>query len=148
MNDLHDPAVREEIKRRIQNVRADSLRKWGKMTPDQMLWHLCEPIECALGTKPYGKMMSMPLPGGMIKWMLLNVPWIKGRTPTAPAFMATGRYDLEAERTRLLGLIDRMAATDVNSQAQQHPMFGNNPMAYQSKLQVKHLRYHLDQFGA
>jgi hypothetical protein len=147
VNSLHDPAVREELKTRIGKVTADCQRKWGTMTPDQMLWHLCEPIECALGAKPYGKMMSMPLPGPMIKWMLLNVPWIKGRTPTAPAFEAKGRYDLEAERKRLLGLLDRMAAADVNGQAQLHPMFGNNPMAYQSRLQAKHVRYHLEQFG-
>jgi hypothetical protein len=147
MKHLHDAAEREQLKARIRKISASSPRKWGKMTPDQMLWHCCEPIECAVGRKPYGKMMSMPLPGSWIRFMLLNVPWIKGRTPTAPAFQAKGSYDLEAERTRLLGLIDQLAALDITGQAPTHPMFGENSIAYQSKLQVKHIAYHLEQFS-
>ena len=38
MKHLHDAAEHEQIKARIRKVSASSPRKWGKMTPDQMLW--------------------------------------------------------------------------------------------------------------
>ena len=37
---LHDPAIRDAIRARLQTLRPDAPRKFGKMTVDQMLWHV------------------------------------------------------------------------------------------------------------
>lgn len=148
MRQLHNATERENIKARLGKLAPASQRKWGKMSPDQMLWHCAEPIEVALGKKPYGEMPPKPpMPAGMVRWLLLNVPWPKGRLPTAPMFIARQAYDFESQRTRLLGLIDELAARDPSGQAQLHPIFNENSIAYQSKLQAKHLNHHLEQFG-
>lgn len=148
MKQLHDPTDRSDIKARLGRLTPAAQRKWGKMTPDQMLWHCAEPLEAALGVKPYGEMPPKPpMPGSWAAWLLLHVPWPKGRLPTAPGFVAKGNYDFEAERKRLLALIDAMAARDPQSDAQFHPIFGANTIAYQTKLQAKHLTHHLEQFG-
>jgi hypothetical protein len=148
MSRIHDSSCRDEIKRRLMALTPSAQRRWGKMAPDQMLWHCAEPIEVALGKKPYGAMMPKPpLPAGMVRWLLLNMPWPKGKLPTAPSFVARDSYDFEAQRTRLLGLIDELAARGESEMAQRHPIFDQNTIHYQSKLQAKHLRHHLDQFG-
>ena len=148
MQRIHDPAVRDRIKARLKQLTPASPRKWGKMTPDQMLWHCAEPIEVALGKKPYGEMpKAPPMPAGMIRFLLLRMPWPKGKLPTAPAFLAKGSYDFEAQRKRLIGLVDELASRDPGGMAQHHPIFKENSIAYQSQLQAKHLNHHLTQFG-
>jgi len=37
---LHDPAVRDAIRARVEALRPDAPRKFGKMSIDQMLWHV------------------------------------------------------------------------------------------------------------
>jgi hypothetical protein len=148
MRRIHDTAVREDIKRRLNALTPTSPRRWGKMSPDQMLWHCAEPIEVALGKKPYGEMMPKPpIPAGVVRWLLLHMPWPKGKLPTAPSFVARQSYDFEAQRARLLGLIDELAARDESEQAALHPIFNENSIGYQSQLQAKHLTHHLEQFG-
>jgi hypothetical protein len=145
---IHDPQDREQIKSRLKALTPNSARRWGAMSPDQMLWHCSEPIEVVLGKKPYGEMMKAPpLPGAMLRFLLLHMPWPKGKLPTAPMFVAKQHYDFEEQRKRLLGLIDELATRDISGMAQRHPIFKENSIQYQSRLQAKHLTHHLDQFG-
>ncbi|MEA3244670.1 MAG: DinB family protein [Gemmatimonadota bacterium] len=149
MPDIHDSATREAIKRRIGTLRPDSERRWGRMTPDQMLWHCAEGIDAALGRVPYKAMMKPPpLPKSWIRALLIGMPWPKGKLQTAPQFVATERHDFDAQRSRLLAGLDQLAATDPRQAAQVHPIFGANTIGYQSRLAVKHLNHHLTQFGA
>ena len=46
---LHDPQHRAEILRRIRALQPDAARRWGKMSVAQMLWHVNEAMEGALG---------------------------------------------------------------------------------------------------
>jgi hypothetical protein len=148
MNRIHDPAVRDSLKVRIAKLTPAAARKWGKMTPDQMLWHCSEALEAAMGMKPYREMPPMPpLPKSWIRWLLLNGPWLKGRTPTAPQFVAKERYDLEKERARLLALVDQLGAKDPTTKAAPHPLLGDVTIEYQSRLHARHLNHHLEQFG-
>jgi hypothetical protein len=115
------------------------------MSVDQMLWHVSDALALALGelsvppTKP-------PLPRGLLKFMILNLPWGKN-APTMPQFVAKQSYDFEAERTRCLGLIDRAASMDLNSEWPTHPMLGRMSGSQVSRLHAKHLHHHLTQFG-
>ncbi len=148
MKEFHDNTDRDAFKARLAKLTPATPRKWGKMSPDQMLWHCAEAMDVALGNKPYGAMPPKPpLPGSWVAWLLLNVPWPKGKLPTAPMFVAKGSFDFEAERRRILALIDAIAARDPASDAQLHPIFGRNTIDYQSRLQAKHLNHHLEQFG-
>lgn len=118
------------------------------MSPDQMLWHCAEAMEVALGKKPYGEMMKVPpLPKAALRFLLLRLPWPKGKLDTAPQFVAHDNYNFDAERARVLALIDEIAAREPGSLAQPHPVLGEQTMAYQARLQAKHLNHHLTQFG-
>ena len=144
---LHDVAFHEAAKARIKSLRVDAPRQWGKMNVDQMFWHLNIVLENALGRHPI-KPANYPVPKGLMKFFVINVPWWKGKTPTAPEFVATQAYDLEAERSRLLKLIDEFVAKPIDGPWNDSPFAG--PMSGEdwTRLQGKHVDYHLQQFGA
>src|SRR5438045_4128838 len=84
MKTLVNDADRAEILARMERVRMDSPRRWGKMSSHQMVCHLADSFrgvmgEKALSVKPgnFGR--------GVVKWMALysGIPWPHG-TPTMP----------------------------------------------------------------
>ena len=42
---LHDSSFRESVQSRLKALRPDAERRWGKMTVDQMLWHVNSALE-------------------------------------------------------------------------------------------------------
>ncbi len=142
---LHDPAVRDSTRARIAKLSATSPRAWGRMTVDQMLWHCNEALEATLGRRS-PKPMAVPLPKAFLRFAIINLPWPKG-AKTYPDWVAGGRYDLEAERTRLLRLIDEVTAKSLDSSWPESPAAGRMSGKQWSQLQAKHLDHHLKQFG-
>jgi hypothetical protein len=143
---LHDPEVRISIEARVKALRPDAQRKWGGMSPDQMLWHVNQLLSFALGEGncPQQK-PAMPLP--LLRFFVLNVPWPTG-APTNPNALAKDSYDFDAERERLLALIGRFTSTPVDGPWPVDPSFGEVTGRFASKLQAKHLDYHLRQFNS
>lgn len=86
MRSLHDPSCRAQVIQRVQALRPDSPGRWGKMSVDQMLWHVSDALALALGelSVPPAK---PPLPRGLLKFMILNLPCGKN-APTMPQFVA------------------------------------------------------------
>lgn len=142
---LHDPQTRASIETRIQTLTPDAHGRWGKMTVDQMLWHCSQAIATSLGEIPT-QPMTVPLPKAAVKFIVLNLPWVKG-SPTAPDFLATTQYDFETERQRTLDLVSRFASRPLNSEWARHPAFGAMSGDEYSRLHAKHLNHHLTQFG-
>ena len=143
---LHDPAFRSSIEKRLDALRPDSPRRWGTMTTDQMLWHVNQFLESALGEGSMPAQKS-PLPLPLLRFMLLYMPWPKG-APTNRAAMAKGEHDFEVERERCRGLIDRFTSRALDGAWPVDPTFGAVSGTFASKLQAKHLDHHLRQFGA
>jgi hypothetical protein len=145
MASLHDPAHRSQLIARLNGLRPDSQRRWGKMTVDQMLWHVSDALALSLGEITVGS-EKPPLPKGLLKFIVLNLPWGKGG-PTHPAFVAKKNYDFVAERERCLRLIGEVASMDLNGGWPNHPAFGRMTGQQVSRLHAKHLNHHLTQFG-
>ncbi|HVX41845.1 MAG TPA: DUF1569 domain-containing protein [Gemmatimonadaceae bacterium] len=145
---LHDPAVRTAIRQRIASLRPDSVRRWGKMTVDQMLWHCNQGMGQALGTVP-SVPLKAPIPRSLMKIAVFNLPWPRG-APTAPELTAGDqRFDLESERARCLSLIDQVAARSMDSGGWgPSPAFGHMTGFEWSRLMAKHFDHHLRQFSA
>ena len=151
MASLHNAADREALKKRVQAVRADSSRKWGEMSADQMMWHLCQGIDMCMGKVDISNEKSpLPffMPAAFMRYMILEMPWIRGAPTMKVAKAEQKKYDLEAERARCLAAIDEFAARPLNGQWPQHPVLGDMSGEQYSRLQAKHLNHHLIQFGA
>lgn len=64
---LFDPRGLDAMLRRIESVRADSPRRFGKMDVAQMLVHCQQPLRAALGEMPWKRMLTGILFGRLAK---------------------------------------------------------------------------------
>lgn len=143
---LHDAAVRESIRARVNALQPDTPRAWGKMTADQMLRHCNLTLEGAMG-RTLAESLRIPLPNFVLKFMILRMPWPKG-APTHPDWVAGDRYDFQTERARCLSLINEFAQLSLDAHAwPPSPGFGKATGKEWSELQAKHLDHHLRQFN-
>jgi uncharacterized protein DUF1569 len=145
MPTLHDAQTRAALRQRLESLRPDSPRAWGKMSVDQMLHHVNLSLECALGRSTVAP-LALPLPKSIVKFLVLNVPWPKG-APTQPEWVVGDRHDFQAEHAKCLNLIDEFAAKPLTDDWPVHSTFGTVGSDYYTRLHAKHLDHHLKQFS-
>lgn len=113
-----------------------------------MFWHVSSGLEVALGTLSCEPGQDSIFTRTVLKRMVLYGPWPKGRIDTLKEITATDRYDTEAERQRLLELVEAFATRELEGPWPGHPLFGRMRGREQSHLHGRHLDYHLQQFGS
>jgi DinB family protein len=150
MKSLRDPETQKEIRERLQGIRPDSPRQWGRMTAHQMICHLTDSFLGVLGDRPLGP-APMPLPRKIVKFIALDLPvhWPHGVKTMPEIDQEAGgtrpvefAADLEALRFQL----DRFLA---NPRAIEpaHPIFGPMSQADWMRWAYLHMDHHLRQFG-
>lgn len=143
---LHDPQHKAEILRRLKTLSPNAARRWGKMSVSQMLWHVNEAMEGALG-RIQAEPMKVPLPRPLLKFLVLNVPWGKG-APTLKRWVPqSDNYDFASEQTRCLRLVGELASKPLDDIWADSPTLGRMTGNDVSRLHAKHLNHHLTQFG-
>jgi hypothetical protein len=146
MRILHEPSVRDSIRARLHTLSPNATQQWGKMSVDQMLFHCNQAMRAALGEYT-PKAQRVPMPKSLLKFMVLNLPWVKG-APTTAEFVACEQYSFDAERDRLLQLIDEFTTRSVDATSWgRSAAFGDMSGREWSRLQAKHLDHHLRQFN-
>jgi hypothetical protein len=151
MKNLFEPARLSEVKERVRQITTDSERKWGTMTPAQMLEHCARGMEMAMGdVRPSRKFIGRVL-GPIIKPLALgNDGPMRPNSPTVHELVVQEPAgDVTIARERLLELIDRFAAAGPKGcTTHPHAFFGRLTPEQWSILAYKHLDHHLRQFGA
>ena len=143
---LHDPQHGAQILRRLKALSPDAARRWGKMSVTQMLWHVNEAMEGALG-RIQAEPMKVPLPRPLLKFLVLNFPWGKG-APTLKRWVPkSDNYDFASEHARCLRLVGELASKPLDDAWPDSPTLGRMTGNEVSRLQAKHLNHHLTQFG-
>jgi hypothetical protein len=143
---LHDPAVYQSIRKRIESLRVDSPRQWGKMTIDQMLWHVNVSMREAVGEyKP--EIGPIPLPKWLMRWAVIHMPWGRG-VRTRPDMYAVSAHDFNAQKSETLALLDRIYSRPVTADWPDSASMGRMAGKHWSQLTAKHLEHHLKQFGS
>jgi uncharacterized protein DUF1569 len=140
----------EELRRRIRQVRPDSVRRWGRMNVHQMLCHVADSFRMASGERgsPWA-WRPAPL-RNVLKWSALywNIPWPRGfptlakvdqfRGGTRPTEFFADRQQVETEMERFLAApLDRP-----------HPIFGFMSRADWLRWGWLHTDHHLHQFSS
>jgi hypothetical protein len=143
---LHDPAVARTLRARVEALKPDAARRWGKMTVDQMLWHVNQALSSAIGEIQVPR-DKRPIPSVVLQFLVLSVPWPNG-SPTHPSFVAGERHDFATEKARCLRLIEAFCCKRIDSSWPDSGSFGPVTGRFQSRLQAKHLDHHLKQFSA
>jgi hypothetical protein len=147
MSMLHDAQTRTALEARLQKLTPKSSRQWGKMSVDQMLWHVNTALEIAIGRVDAAPERAK-MPQWFLRWAVLNLPWPKGAPTTKEAIPRAPSYDFEWEKTRALSLIKEMSLRDLRGKWPNQAVLGPMTGAQWSCLQAKHLDHHLRQFGA
>lgn len=140
----------DEINARLQQLKPESVRQWGRMTPAQMLAHCCAGLEMAAGKIQPPRAFIGRIIGPAVKRVAIrDEEPMRRNSPTAKELLVTGERDFAGERERLRLLIDRFAAAGPPG-CTKHPHAFFGPLAPDewAILMYKHLDHHLRQFGA
>lgn len=142
-DDLH------ELVSRLMSLQPDSPRKWGRMTPHQMLCHCSDTFRMAMAeisVPPRKKLFA----GALVKWGALysRVPWPHG-FPTRRQLdqLKDGTPPIEFEKDRA-GLADLLARfSKRKADYGQHALFGELSTKDWMRWAYLHTSHHLSQFG-
>jgi hypothetical protein len=149
MKTLHDVADYKGLVARVQSVRQDSPRKWGRMTAHGMLCHLSDSF-----LLPLGRRHATPASGlfqrTVMKWGALWVPmqWphgFKTRPEMEQGVGGTPPDDFERDRAQLLAVMREFTSDPL---AAPHPIFGSMTRKEWMRWGWLHVDHHLRQFSA
>ncbi len=149
MDSLYDPGVLDRILRRIDALRPDSPRGWGKMDCAQALAHCAAALEASTGDRLLRRNVVVKLIGPLFRgWLLGPKPFSKN-SPTHPELVLSTPHDFEREKARLVAVLRKFhAAGPAVAGRYEHAFIGKLSGEEWGRLQHKHLDHHLRQFGA
>jgi hypothetical protein len=149
MKTLFEPADYQEIVTRIDSIRAESPRQWGKMTPSQMFEHTARVLEMASGKVPRKQIVIGKLIAWAFKKEFVGPRPFRKNAPTGPDYVIRDQPDLDTTRTRLKSLLAELHALgEAGCDGNVHAFFGKLSGREWGTTQYKHLDHHLRQFGA
>ena len=138
---------RMAICQRIGSVTSASMPRWGRMDARAMLTHLRLSALMALGELPVASKSKRAFQVFPIKHLILHVvPFPKG-APTAPELLVADAAPVDAIRSELVSLIERIGAGPREGGGPVHPLFGRLSFREWGVATYKHTDHHLRQFG-
>jgi len=150
MKTLNDPVERAALLARLDQLRPDSPRQWGKMSPHQAMCHLTDSFRSMMSDTPITS-VATPFSRIVIKFIALKAPlkWPRG-VPTRPEvdqlIGGTKPVEFERDRAELRSAIEQFAAKRGDT-FQAHPMFGRMTTDEWQRWGWLHTDHHLRQFG-
>lgn len=134
---------------RIQALKPDSQRKWGKMNVAQMLAHCNVGFELAYESKhpAPGRFKRFMLKTFVKKGVVNEVPY-KKNSPTASVFKVASEQNFIVEQQRLISFLERTHnLSSAHFEGKAYVSFGRLTSTEWNNLFAKHLDHHLTQFG-
>lgn len=148
MQSLFDPASRQSVLGRLEQLQPGAPHQWGKMNAAQMLAHCSIAMEMATGEKPRKQKLIGKLLGPFVRSSLLGEKPFGRNSPTDPAFIVTEEKDFEAEKQRLARLVNTFCDSGPEkASAHTHSFLGRLRGEQWGVMMYKHLDHHLRQFG-
>jgi hypothetical protein len=142
-----------ELLHRLERLRPDSVRRWGRMTPHQMICHLNDGFRMSLGERPVSSLGGWKgLMYRTTKWMPLYapVPWPSGvmtRPELAQELGGTSPTEFAADLAECRQLMEVIIRRDDRPPWPRHPFFGRMSRRAWMRLNYLHVDHHLRQFG-
>jgi hypothetical protein len=147
MKSIFDPVVRSELIERANKLTPNSQRQFGTMTPDQSLHHINLMLKASLG-ETAATFSGSNFKAALVRRVVISpMPIPKGKTKAPSQLVASGHYDLEAEKQEFKGILDRLASKDSGYQWPVHPLFGKMTRKQHGLFAYKESNHHLKQFG-
>jgi len=146
---LNEPANLDALISRIGRLAPTSVRRWGTMTPDEMLCHLADSFLAVLGERPISPAENW-MSRHVLRWVALHtsLPWPHGlptRPEVDPKRMGTRPAEFEADRLAVIELMRRFGRPE--TRWSRHPTFGAMTRSEWMVWGYRHVDHHLRQFG-
>lgn len=150
MENLLNVKDRDLILERISKLNENSKAGWGKMTVNEMIVHIADPIRIAIGEKHAEFIKSDYSEPGLRHEIIYNMEWPKN-TPSSPEFISgqngTDLVDFKSDLETLQQTIISFNKKSDEMRFSLHPMFGDISNEDWGRLMWKHVDHHLKQFG-
>ena len=149
MKNLFEKEGTDEVLSRIETLRPDSQRQWGKMDVAQMMAHCSAAIDMAAARINPPRMLIGRLIGAMVKPIYTNEKPFSKNNPTDKKLVVSDQRDFLREQQQLKHKVRQFyEGGEGQCTRHPHPFFGPlTPQAW-SRGMYKHLDHHLRQFGA
>ena len=147
MMTIGHPAALAAIISRLQRLTPAHERVWGSISAHQMVSHLGDASEAALGRRPFSPATRSP--SRMLKFVALSLPlpWPRGiKSGADPAAKVLPVEQFPADLDRAVRTLQELAAADTGV-ADRHPIFGPMSAADWRRWAFLHTDHHLRQFG-
>ena len=137
---------------RLREIKPDSQRRWGKMTPHQMICHLNDSFKSVIGERQVSVRQTNALARTLIRWIALYAPikWPHG-VPTMPENDqergGTPPEEFKRDLDALADMIQRISSSNRDFQWQRHPLFDEMADRDWMRWAYLHVDHHLRQFG-
>jgi len=121
------------------------------MNASQMICHLDDAYQLALGTRPVSEDVSL-LGRTLVRWVALhtNLSWPKGIKTRPEADQhggGTPPKEFQADRDRLVSHLEMFLGPDKPFHGNRHPIFGELTDEEWLRWGQRHADHHLRQFG-
>lgn len=151
MKTLANEADRKQLLERLQRLRSNSLRHWGKMSAHQMVCHLTDSFKAGTGEKSAAASENL-MNRTVVKWagLYLPIPWphgIKTRPEMDQNIGGTKPVEFELDRNALAEIIERFSKPKRDFEWGRHPLFGQMYDRDWHRWGYLHVDHHLRQFG-
>jgi hypothetical protein len=149
MKNILEADDRAAVMARILRVRPDSERRWGRMTPHQMVCHLTDAFETMVGEREAVD-TGTPFTRTVMRFAAVNLPirWPRG-VRTAPEvdqeIGGTPPGVFEADLEHLSASVDAFVAR-VDPVAMRHPFLGRMSRSEWGRWGYRHVDHHARQF--
>ena len=139
------------LKQRLSMLRPDTPRRWGTLTPHEMLCHLGDAAAMVLRARPRRvpiRERRRPIVKALALW--IPFPWPHG-WPTNPLHdpraEGTKPSDFAVDLARAIAGIDGIATAARDALDSAHGLFGTMSLRDWQRWAYRHTDYHLRQFG-
>jgi hypothetical protein len=150
MKTVADSAVRQSLVARLHALRPDSGRRWGTLTPHEMLCHLGDAAEMVLLIRPRTEAVPQRQ-RSIVKLLALWSPvrWPHGWATNSmhdPRALGTRPSDFARDLARAIAGLEAIGAT-ADALESAHGTFGVMSRQDWQRWAYKHTDHHLRQFG-
>jgi hypothetical protein len=152
MNTIFDKPAYENLIKRLNQLSPEAERLWGKMTPNQMLCHLTDPLRDIMGIRQMEAMLP-PAVQQQVKAIVFGESEWEHNQPSLPPYsqdadgMGTKPTNFEQDKKTLADLLNRFYNTPIDYTFHPHAVLNVLSREEFGVYVWRHTDYHLRQFG-